>query len=217
MSYMIALAGNPNCGKTSLFNELTGSRQRVGNWPGVTVDKKEGTYKKDKEIEILDLPGTYSLSPYSAEEIIARNYLVKEKPDAVINIVDGTSLERNLYLTLQILETGIPTVIALNMMDEVTAGGGTKNRTWMQIICDMAGIPITIPEPWQCSSYGDAMLAAVGCGALKDFLALRDALPQGTVLQPNLENHEFYKTCYPIFRELYRANRESMYALQDNL
>ncbi len=99
----------------------------------------------------------------------------------------------------------------------ITAGGGTKNRTWMQIICDMAGIPITIPEPWQCSSYGDAMLAAVGCGALKDFLALRDALPQGTVLQPNLENHEFYKTCYPIFRELYRANRESMYALQDNL
>lgn len=123
MSYMIALAGNPNCGKTSLFNELTGSRQRVGNWPGVTVDKKEGTYKKDKEIEILDLPGTYSLSPYSAEEIIARNYLVKEKPDAVINIVDGTSLERNLYLTLQILETGIPTVIALNMMDEVEDRG----------------------------------------------------------------------------------------------
>lgn len=99
----------------------------------------------------------------------------------------------------------------------ITAGGGTKNRTWMQIICDMAGIPITIPEPWQCSSYGDAMLAAAGCGALKDFLALRDALPQGTVLQPNLENHEFYKICYPIFRELYRANRESMYALQDNL
>ncbi len=104
MSYVIALAGNPNCGKTTLFNDLTGSRQRVGNWPGVTVDKKEGTYKKDKEIHIMDLPGTYSLSPYSAEEIIARDYIVKEKPSAVIDIVDGTSIERNLYLTLQILE-----------------------------------------------------------------------------------------------------------------
>ena len=98
MSYVIALAGNPNCGKTTLFNDLTGSRQRVGNWPGVTVDKKEGVYRKDKELHILDLPGTYSLSPYSAEEIIARDYIVREKPDAVIDIVDGTSIERNLYL-----------------------------------------------------------------------------------------------------------------------
>lgn len=123
MKYTIALAGNPNCGKTTLFNELTGARQHVGNWPGVTVEKKEGIYKKDKEISILDLPGTYSLSPYSAEEIVARDYIVREKPDAVINIVDGTSMERNLYLTLQIMETGIPMVIALNMMDEVTARG----------------------------------------------------------------------------------------------
>ena len=92
MSYVIALAGNPNCGKTTLFNELTGSRQRVGNWPGVTVDKKEGTYKKNKEILIMDLPGTYSLSPYSAEEVIARDYIVMEKPDAVIDIVDATSI-----------------------------------------------------------------------------------------------------------------------------
>jgi ferrous iron transport protein B len=123
MSYIIALAGNPNCGKTTLFNELTGARQHVGNWPGVTVDKKEGIYRKNKEITILDLPGTYSLSPYSAEEIIARDYIVKERPDAVINILDGTSIERNLYLTLQIMETRVPMVIAINMMDEVEAKG----------------------------------------------------------------------------------------------
>lgn len=123
MSFTIALAGNPNCGKTTLFNELTGSKQHVGNWPGVTVDKKDGVYRKDKSMVILDLPGTYSLSPYSAEEIVARDYIVKERPDAVINIVDGTSIERNLYLTLQVLETQIPTVIAINMMDEVQAKG----------------------------------------------------------------------------------------------
>lgn len=123
MAYTIALAGNPNCGKTTLFNELTGSKQHVGNWPGVTVDKKDGAYKKDKSITILDLPGTYSLSPYSAEEIVARDYIVKERPDAVINIVDGTSIERNLYLTIQVLETQIPTVIAVNMMDEVKVRG----------------------------------------------------------------------------------------------
>ncbi len=123
MAYKIALAGNPNSGKTTLFNELTGSTQRVGNWPGVTVDKKDGFYKHDKNYAILDLPGTYSLSPYTAEEIIARDYILEEKPDAVINIVDGTSIERGLYLSLQILETGVPTVIALNMMDEVEARG----------------------------------------------------------------------------------------------
>ena len=123
MSYTIALAGNPNCGKTSLFNELTGSKQHVGNWPGVTVDKKEGTYKKDSQFMILDLPGTYSLSPYSAEEVIARDYIINEKPDCVINIIDSTCIERNLYLSLQIMETGVPTVLALNMMDEVEKRG----------------------------------------------------------------------------------------------
>ena len=119
----IALAGNPNCGKTTLFNEITGSKQHVGNWPGVTVEKKEGKYKKDKAMTIVDLPGIYSLSPYSAEEIVARNYIVEEKPDVLINIIDGTNIERNMYLTLQILETGIPTVVALNMMDEVESSG----------------------------------------------------------------------------------------------
>lgn len=139
MSYTIALAGNPNCGKTTLFNDLTGSRQRVGNWPGVTVDKKEGTYRKDREISILDLPGTYSLSPYSAEEIIARDYIVKEKPQAVIDIVDGTSMERNLYLTLQLLETGVPTVVALNMMDEVEARG---DKIQAEKLSEILGVPV---------------------------------------------------------------------------
>ena len=139
MALKIALAGNPNCGKTTLFNELTGSKQHVGNWPGVTVDKKEGIYKKDRNIAILDLPGTYSLSPYSAEEIVARDYIVKERPDAVINIVDGTSIERNLYLTLQIIETQIPTVIAVNMMDEVEARG---DRIDFRKLSKEFGVPV---------------------------------------------------------------------------
>lgn len=125
MSLNIALAGNPNCGKTTLFNEITGSKQHVGNWPGVTVEKKEGKYKKNKDMNIVDLPGIYSLSPYSAEEIVARNYIVEEKPDVLINIIDATNIERNMYLTLQILETEIPTIVALNMMDEVE-NSGTK-------------------------------------------------------------------------------------------
>lgn len=122
-SLNIALAGNPNCGKTTLFNEITGSKQHVGNWPGVTVEKKEGKYKKNKAMNIVDLPGIYSLSPYSAEEIVARNYIVEEKPDVLINIMDATNIERNMYLTLQILETEIPTIVALNMMDEVENSG----------------------------------------------------------------------------------------------
>lgn len=142
MKYSIALAGNPNSGKTTLFNELTGSKQHVGNWPGVTVDKKEGIYKKNKDITILDLPGTYSLSPYSAEEIVARDYIVKEKPHAVINIVDGTSIERNLYLTLQIIETRIPTVIALNMMDEVEAKGDIINHEKLSKLLGVKIVPI---------------------------------------------------------------------------
>ena len=120
----IALAGNPNCGKTTLFNTLTGSTAHVGNWPGVTVDKKTGIYKKSKEpLEIIDLPGIYSLSPYTNEEVITRNYILDEKPDCIINIVDATNLERNLYLTTQLLEIDIPIVIALNMMDVVEKSG----------------------------------------------------------------------------------------------
>lgn len=127
MSIKIALAGNPNSGKTTLFNHLTGSRQHVGNWPGVTVEKKEGTLKSNKEVTIQDLPGIYSLSPYSLEEVVARNYLVHERPDAILNIVDATNIERNLYLTTQLLELGIPVVVALNMMDLVERNGDQIN------------------------------------------------------------------------------------------
>jgi len=123
MKIKIALAGNPNCGKTTLFNDLTGSTQYVGNWPGVTVEKKDGRMKDHKDVVIQDLPGIYSLSPYTLEEVVTRNYLVNEKPDAIINIIDGTNIERNLYLTTQILELNIPVVIALNMMDLVRKNG----------------------------------------------------------------------------------------------
>ena len=123
----IALAGNPNCGKTTLFNALTGSNQFVGNWPGVTVEKKEGKLKKHDDVVIMDLPGIYSLSPYTLEEVVARNYLITERPDAILNIVDGTNLERNLYLTTQLTELGIPVVIAVNMMDVVRKNGDKIN------------------------------------------------------------------------------------------
>ncbi len=123
----IALAGNPNCGKTTLFNALTGSNQFVGNWPGVTVEKKEGRLKKHEDVVIMDLPGIYSLSPYTLEEVVARNYLITERPDAILNIIDGTNLERNLYLTTQLTELGIPVVIAINMMDVVRKNGDEIN------------------------------------------------------------------------------------------
>lgn len=127
MSIKIALAGNPNSGKTTLFNALTGSNQFVGNWPGVTVEKKEGKLKSDKSVTITDLPGIYSLSPYTLEEVVARNYILDEKPDAILNIVDGTNLERNLYLTTQLLELGVPVVVAVNMMDVVKKSGSRIN------------------------------------------------------------------------------------------
>ena len=123
MSVKIALAGNPNCGKTTLFNALTGSNQFVGNWPGVTVEKKEGKLKGHKDVIIMDLPGIYSLSPYTLEEVVARNYLIGERPDAILNIVDGTNLERNLYLSTQLMELGIPVIMAVNMMDIVAKNG----------------------------------------------------------------------------------------------
>ncbi len=125
MSVKIALAGNPNCGKTTLFNAMTGSNQFVGNWPGVTVEKKEGRLKGYKDVTIMDLPGIYSLSPYTLEEVVARNYLINERPDAIINIVDGTNIERNLYLSTQIMELGIPVILAVNMMDIVQKNGDT--------------------------------------------------------------------------------------------
>ena len=127
MDIKIALAGNPNCGKTTLFNALTGSNQFVGNWPGVTVEKKEGKLKKHSDVVIMDLPGIYSLSPYTLEEVVARNYLIEERPDAILNIIDGTNLERNLYLTTQLTELGIPVVVAVNMMDIVKKNGDKIN------------------------------------------------------------------------------------------
>ena len=121
MSFLFALVGNQNCGKTTLFNRLTGSNQHVGNFPGVTVEKKEGRILKHKNATIVDLPGIYSLSPYTSEEVVTRDFAVKEHPDAIINIVDATNIERNLYLTLQLMELGIPMIIALNMMDEAVS------------------------------------------------------------------------------------------------
>lgn len=139
-----ALAGNPNCGKTTLFNALTGSTAHVGNWPGVTVDRKEGTYKKlSQPITIVDLPGIYSLSPYTPEEVISRNYIIKETPDLIINIVDATNLERNLYLTTQILETGCPVIIALNMMDVVSKSGDSIDAKKLENALGVPVVPIS--------------------------------------------------------------------------
>ena len=135
----IALAGNPNCGKTTLFNGLTGSNQFVGNWPGVTVEKKEGKLKGHKDVTIMDLPGIYSLSPYTLEEVVARNYLINERPDAIINIVDGTNIERNLYLSTQIMELGIPVIMAVNMMDVVEKNG---DKIHFDKLSKMLGCPV---------------------------------------------------------------------------
>lgn len=136
---LLALAGNQNCGKTTLFNALTGSNQHVGNFPGVTVEKKEGSIKKYKDAVLVDLPGIYSLSPYTSEEVVTRDFLVKERPDAIINIVDATNLERNLYLTLQLMELNIPMILALNMMDEVRASG---NSIHIEKLSQNLGIPV---------------------------------------------------------------------------
>ena len=134
-----ALVGNQNCGKTTLFNQLTGSNQHVGNFPGVTVDRKDGPIKGYKNTLVTDLPGIYSMSPYSNEEIVSRNFVLDDKPEAIINIVDATNIERNLYLTMQLLEMNIPMVVALNMMDEVTGNGGTIDVNGME---SMLGVPV---------------------------------------------------------------------------
>ena len=139
MSVRIALAGNPNCGKTTMFNSMTGANQYVGNWPGVTVEKKEGRYTRDKNVTITDLPGVYSLSPYSPEEIVTRDYLLDGQPDAVINLVDATNLERNLYLTTQIVDLGVPVVVALNMMDLVEKNG---DKIDVAALSEQLGCPV---------------------------------------------------------------------------
>lgn len=187
MAMRIALAGNPNAGKTTLFNALTGSNQFVGNWPGVTVEKKEGKLKGHKDVVIMDLPGIYSLSPYTLEEVVARNYLITERPDAILNIVDGTNLERNLYLTTQLLELGIPTVIAVNMSDivaksgdkihlkalseklgcevvEISALKGTGVHKAAEKAVALAGRKAATPAP---VTYGEALEKAIGSVSAK--------------------------------------------------
>ena len=138
-----ALVGNQNCGKTTLFNQLTGSRQHVGNFPGVTVDRKDGVIRGYPNTSITDLPGIYSMSPYSSEELVSRNFVLNEKPKAIINIVDATNIERNLYLTMQLLEMGIPVVVALNMMDEVTGNGGSIDINHMEAMLGTPVVPIS--------------------------------------------------------------------------
>ena len=158
MGIKIALAGNPNCGKTTLFNDLTGSAQYVGNWPGVTVEKKEGRLKGDKDVVIQDLPGIYSLSPYTLEEVVSRNYLVEEKPDVILNIVDGTNIERNLYLTTQLLEIGLPVVMAVNMMDLVKKNG---DKIDMKKLANELGVKIVEISALKGQGTQDAVKACL--------------------------------------------------------
>lgn len=158
MGYTIALAGNPNCGKTTVFNALTGSNQFVGNWPGVTVEKKEGRLKAHDDITIADLPGIYSLSPYTPEEVVARRYLVDERPDAILNIIDGTNIERNLYLTTQLVEIGIPVVMAINMMDIVEKNG---DRIDTDVLSKEFGCRVLTISAVREQGLIDAALAAV--------------------------------------------------------
>ena len=139
----VALAGNPNCGKTTLFNQLTGSNQHVGNFPGVTVDRKSGAIREHPDTEVTDLPGIYSMSPYSSEEIVTRQFIIGEKPTGIINIVDATNIERNLYLTMQLMELDTPMVLALNMMDEVRGNGGTININEMEAMLGIPVVPIS--------------------------------------------------------------------------
>ncbi|MCH5194054.1 MAG: ferrous iron transport protein B [Oscillospiraceae bacterium] len=165
MSIRIALAGNPNCGKTTLFNALTGSNQFVGNWPGVTVEKKEGRLKGHKDVIITDLPGIYSLSPYTLEEVVARNYLIGERPDAILNIIDGTNLERNLYLTTQLVELGIPVVAAINMMDVVRKNGDSINT---EQLSKELGCPVVEISALKGTGINEASAAAIKAAESKE-------------------------------------------------
>ena len=167
MGVKIALAGNPNSGKTTLFNALTGSNQFVGNWPGVTVEKKEGRLKDDKDVTVTDLPGIYSLSPYTLEEVVARNYLISQRPDAILNIVDGTNLERNLYLSTQLMELGIPVVMAINMMDVVKKNGDQINTKILseRLGCEVVSISALKGEGIKEASSKAARLARMNDAA----------------------------------------------------
>ncbi|MXP74759.1 ferrous iron transport protein B [Lachnospiraceae bacterium WCA-9-b2] len=176
MGVKIALAGNPNCGKTTLFNALTGSNQFVGNWPGVTVEKKEGKLKDNKEVTVTDLPGIYSLSPYTLEEVVARNYLIEERPDVILNIVDGTNLERNLYLSTQLMELGIPVVMAVNMMDVVQKSGAQIN---MQKLAENLGCEVVSISALKGDGIKEAADRAVAAAQDKNMSAhVREFSPE---------------------------------------
>lgn len=155
---IFALAGNQNCGKTTLFNALTGSNQHVGNFPGVTVDQKMGDIKGTKNCSVVDLPGIYSIRPYTQEEIVSRDFILDGKPDGIINIVDATNIERNLYLTLQLLELNLPMVVALNMMDEVRANGGTVDVKKLSESLGVPVIPISAAKNEGVSELSDKMV-----------------------------------------------------------
>ena len=165
MAIKIGLAGNPNCGKTTMFNNLTGAKQYVGNWPGVTVEKKVGKLKGHANVEIVDLPGIYSLSPYTLEEVVTRNFMFDEKPDAIINIIDSSNIERNLYLTTQILELGIPTVIALNMIDVVEKRGDVIN---LEKISQILGCPVVKTSALKGTGTKEVALKAIEISKNKD-------------------------------------------------
>ena len=155
---IFALAGNQNCGKTTLFNALTGSNQHVGNFPGVTVDRKSGEIRGHRGCTVVDLPGIYSLRPYTQEEIVTRDFIIDGKPDGIINIIDATNIERNLYLTLQLLELRIPTVIALNMMDEVRSGGGSVDIQKISRLLGVPVVPISAAKGEGVSELADRMV-----------------------------------------------------------
>ncbi len=201
MSYTFALVGNPNCGKTTMFNEITGSTQYVGNWPGVTVEKKEGKAKKFKEdIKVIDLPGIYSLSPYTLEEIIARDYIIEEKPDVVINIVEGTNIERNLYLTTQLLELGVPVIVALNMMDAVEAKGDKINA---ELLAKHLGVPVVPTSARKGRGIGQLMNKALEMAQTaavlekeKKYISYDNSLEECiSEIEAIIENNLYNKNC----------------------
>ena len=179
MAIKIALAGNPNCGKTTMFNALTGANQYVGNWPGVTVEKKEGKIKRKKggqdDIIVTDLPGIYSLSPYTLEEVVSRDYLLKENPDVIINLVDATNIERNLYLTTQLIETGIPVIIALNMADLLE-----KNNIKIDTkrLSAMLGCPIVKTSALKGTGLDEVVNEAVRCAKKKEVILPQEIFSQ---------------------------------------
>ena len=175
---IFALAGNQNCGKTTLFNQLTGSNQHVGNFPGVTVDQKSGAVRGQKNCTVVDLPGIYSIRPYTPEEIVTRDFILNQRPDGIINIVDATNIERNLYLTLQLMEMHIPMVLALNMMDEVSANGGTIN---IQGMSQALGIPVVPISAVKNEGVEELIRTAVATAKNRVYPAVYDFCAPGPV------------------------------------